>query len=130
MRANAWLQNPTLPVMQKQQALLAPPYMMHRAIFRVCGELFFLKLWQHLFLKQKYLWSLVHWISLRYLSSKNCLAFTKPIATMWWSLSMMDFPKFKIWKSCQITINPVHMKEKKLEIKIFKDMKIKVYENQ
>lgn len=43
---------------------------------------------------------------------------------------MMDFPKFKIWKSCQITINPVHTKEKKLKIKIYKDMKIKVYENQ
>ena len=41
MRANTWLQNPTLPAMHEQQALLTPPGKMHRAIFRVCGGSFF-----------------------------------------------------------------------------------------
>ena len=51
IRANTWLQNPTLPAMHEQQALLTPPGKMHRAIFRVCGGSFFRKLWQHLLLK-------------------------------------------------------------------------------
>ena len=37
--------------------------------------------------------------------SKNRLAFNKLVGTMWWSLSAMDFPEFKIWRFISTLVN-------------------------
>ena len=57
------------------------------------------------FWNKNYFWSLVHWISSRYSSSKNRLAFNKLVGTMWWSLSAIDFPEFKIWRFISTLVN-------------------------
>ena len=71
----------------------------------VCGWSFFLKLWQHLLLAKKYLWSLAHWLSLRYSSSRNRFAFIKAVGTVWCSLSAMDFNDIMIWQFISSVVN-------------------------
>ena len=81
---------------QEQHALLTSPDKMQRATCKVCDWSCYLKLWQHLLLTEEYLWSLAHWISSRYSSSRNRFAFIKVAGTVWCSLLAMDFPDFVI----------------------------------
>ena len=101
IKASTWLQHPTLPATQEQHALLTSPDKMHMPICNT-SEVYSVTA---LALNKKYLWSLAHWISSRYSSSRNRFAFIKAVRTVWCSLLAMDFPDFIRRRSISSLVN-------------------------